>query len=276
MTEKRKFHLDINPLNLTDLDMYQCGTEKCEPGHDYGPAVRDHFLVHFVTTGKGTFYLADKEYQLEAGQGFLIFPEVVSYYRADEKDPWVYYWIGFHGLQAERYIKQANLFLEKPIFTLEGEERKEITRLFDEMIKTNQLKTQGIRLVGYLYIFLSHLIELASTENQNLENQSERYLQLAVEYIMKNYSREIRVAEISNYVGLDRSYLWSIFKKYLNISPQQFVIKYRLERACELLVNKDLTIGDIARSVGYQDQLLFSKTFKKTYQQSPSEYRNKF
>jgi mannose-6-phosphate isomerase-like protein (cupin superfamily) len=67
----------------SDLNMYHCGTEDCAPGHDYGPAVKDHYLIHYILDGKGTFHVGEKIYQLGKGQGFLICPNVITYYQAD-------------------------------------------------------------------------------------------------------------------------------------------------------------------------------------------------
>jgi AraC-like DNA-binding protein len=60
----------------------------------------------------------------------------------------------------------------------------------------------------------------------------------------------------------------------MNISPQNFLINYRVERAVDLMQNPELTIGDISRSVGYEDPFQFSKIFKKIKGVSPSEFRN--
>jgi hypothetical protein len=49
----------IERLNATDLNMYQCGTEKCKPGHYFGPAVRDYFLIHYIFDGKGIYQVGD-------------------------------------------------------------------------------------------------------------------------------------------------------------------------------------------------------------------------
>ena len=69
-----------------DLVVYQCGMEKCKPSYSYGPAVRDHYLIHFIIKGSGIFYVNGKSYEIKANQGFLICPDVVTYYKADNQD----------------------------------------------------------------------------------------------------------------------------------------------------------------------------------------------
>jgi AraC-like DNA-binding protein len=74
-------------------------------------------------------------------------------------------------------------------------------------------------------------------------------------------------------VGLNKNYFSTFFKENIGMTPQQYIIKYRINKACELMENKGLTIGDISRSVGYEDTLGFSKIFKKEKGMSPKKYR---
>lgn len=263
----------FRPLN-TDLNMYQCGMMDCVSGHFYGPAVRDHFLIHYIIKGKGFFQVGDKTYNLEAGNGFLICPNVVTYYQADLEDPWSYRWVGFQGLKAESYLNKANLTLGNPIFKYTTDNA--LLDCFNSMLNANSLiKSNEVRYLSILYLFLSILIENSSdgdfTEDINSKRQA--YIQKAVEFIEKNFSRKISIKEISKSVNLDRSYFGSIFKEYFNLSPQEFLIHFRLNKACELMTNKSLSIGDISRSVGYDDQFLFSKVFKKVKGLSPQRHR---
>lgn len=99
------------------------------------------------------------------------------------------------------------------------------------------------------------------------------YVRKALELIRTNYSRPINVKMIAASLGLSRSYLTFLFKERLKIGPQAYLIQFRIERACDFLRNPLLSIGDVARSVGYQDPLAFSKIFKKVKGVSPSQYR---
>ena len=269
--------LMIHRLNHTDLNMYQCGTELCEPCHYYGPAVRDHFLVHYIHSGRGRFCIGDSVFNLQKGQGFLIFPDVVTYYEADAEDPWHYSWVGFHGLKAESYLQQAGLTADQPVFTCDSEEF--VSSCFTHMIEARALQEgREIRLLGYLYVFLSQLIEQHGKTRVSLQTgtRKEIYVQKAIEYIEMNYSRKMSISDLSRHIGLDRSYLGSIFKEQLDTSPQDYLINFRMNKACELMKNNVLTIGDISRSIGYDDPLLFSKVFKKHLGVPPREYRKNY
>jgi len=266
--------IEINRLNLTDMDIYVSGFQNCKTNHSFGPAVRDYFLVHYIYKGKGKFIVNNKTYHLSAGQGFLICPDIVTYYEADSNDPWTYAWIGFNGLKAKTYLEQANLTQDNPIFST-TEKENSIKKIFDKMKVVNDLKKgKELELLGLLYLFLSKLIKDNDNLNSDKENPKEIYLKEAIKYIHKNYNRyNLTVSQIAEYIGVDRTYLWSIFKSYLNLSPQQFLIEFRIDKACRLMKNKKLSIGDISRSVGYQDPLTFSKIFKKIKGVAPSKYK---
>ncbi len=270
----KEVHVPLYSLNHADLNMYQCGTQNCEPGHAYGPAVRDHFLIHYVLDGKGKYCFDNKVYQLQKGQGFLICPNYITYYQADFEDPWTYIWVGFHGLKAEAYLKKALLTADNPIFTYDKDDS--MAKCFNEMIAAQKFQNgREIRLLGYLYVFLSLLVEECANDKSMdyASNRKEMYMKKTIEFIEMNYSRKIAIHDIAGYIGLDRSYLGSIFKQQLNTSLQDFLVNYRMNKGCELMKNENLAIGDIARSVGYDDPLLFSKIFRKTKGMSPRDYR---
>lgn len=261
----------IEQLHATDLVMYQYGTEHCIPGHSYGPAVRDYHLIHFIHDGRGIFHTNGQTYHLQKGQGFLIAPNIITYYQADQEEPWHYSWVGFQGLKAETYLQHAGLRTESPIFHYDRDDF--VQDCFKQMLETKiYVKSRDVRLLGFLHLLLSQLIDSANIAASPTDNR-ETYVQRAVETIAKNYGSRLLIGDLANEIGLDRSYLSTLFKEKLGMSPQVFLIRFRMDKACELMKIPELTIGDIARSVGYEDPLLFSKVFRKVKGVSPREFR---
>ena len=86
---KLKFHV-FRDERFVDLNLYQYGWEQTEPLHSYGPYARNHYLFHYVISGKGLLFANEQEYAIEGGHGFLIAPGQVTTYRADEQEPWEY------------------------------------------------------------------------------------------------------------------------------------------------------------------------------------------
>jgi AraC-like DNA-binding protein len=264
----------------TDLTLYHCGIERCQPRHYFGPAVRDHYLLHYILAGSGFFAVNSQRYYLKKGQGFLIYPEIVTYYEADGEDPWHYVWVGFNGLKAETHLDAAGFSPENPILT------KRVGNKLDDYLLTlvqtaeehndkgdNYGKT--LHLQGLLYLLISEMIENRAPNRGPLTNGDiqDVYIRKALEFIKNNYSRHINVQMIAESLSLSRSYLAVLFKERLKIGPRDYLLHFRVERACDLLRNPLLSIGDVARSVGYDDPLAFSKMFKKVKGLSPSQFR---
>ena len=84
------------------------------------------------------------------------------------------------------------------------------------------------------------------------------------------------ISELARSIGLDRSYLGSIFKEQLSTSLQNYLKNYRMDKACELMKNETLSIGDISRSVGYDDPLLFQSCSGNAREFPPREYRRRY
>ena len=132
-----------------------------------------------------------------------------------------------------------------------------------------------IKRVGYLYEIISALIDAqsATRREQNIyDYSSDTYVAYALQYIKINYAH-VKVNDLAQYIGISRSYLTNIFKKQLNISPQEYLVSFRLKKSAELLRTSNMSIQEVAETIGYDNPLTFSKMFKQTYGVSPREYR---
>lgn len=255
-----------------DLYVTCCGCSQTEPLHSFGPAMKPHYLIHYVLSGKGIFKLEGKEYPLEAGYGFVIEPGQLSFYQADEKEPWTYIWVGFLGTRAKEYVNNMGTTVRHPVFRTENPDA-----LYDIVRDMMDHNTFGVanelRRNGLLQIFLSVVAQSAPVEEQNGDDKANQYVRRAVEFIQRNYCNPVKVTDVADYVCINRSYLYTLFEKSLGMSPQQFLTAYRLTKAAEMLMIPDLPVESIALSCGYQDPLTFTKAFRQMKGISPSGYR---
>lgn len=261
-------------FNFVDLTIYQFGMEQCEPMLSCGPAMHNHYLLHYIVSGKGTFSLINGEkYDLGPGQAFLICPNSVTLYCADKDDPWRYIWVEFDGLKASTFLLEANLTLKSPIYTpASNADNNLLSTYMHNLIEYHD--ESPLKLIGTLYYILDILIETSSKKNPSkFGSLAEFYTREAINYIEKNYDKDISVNDIANWCGLNRCYFGKIFKDTVLVTPQEFLIKYRMNKACDLLKNTDIPVGDIALHVGYENQLNFSRAFKNAFGISPREWR---
>ena len=248
-----------------------CGLSQTEGLHSFGPALKPHYLVHYILSGKGRFSIGGKEYPLESGYGFLITPDELAFYQADEKDPWTYVWVGFSGIQAAEYINNIGLSVRQPIF--KSEESEEVYRIVKDMMEHNTYGlTHDLRRNGQLGVFLSIIAEGTKVAENDVD-RANTYVRKAVSFIQSNYCNPIKVTDVADYVCINRSYLYTLFQNSMGMSPQQFLATFRITKATELLQLTEFPIESIALSCGYQDPLVFTKAFKQMKKMSPTSYR---
>lgn len=249
-----------------------CGCSKTEPLHSFGPALKPHYMIHYVLSGKGIFRIGGREYPLEAGSGFLITPGELAFYQSDEREPWTYVWVGFSGSGAGNFVNYMGLSVRHPVF--HSERSDELYGSVRDMMEHNTFGlTNELRRNGQLQIFLSLIAENARPQDKAEEDKANQYVIRAVEFMQRNYCNPVKVTDVADYVCINRSYLYTLFENSMGMSPQQFLTTYRITKAAELLAVTALPVESIALSCGYNDPLVFTKAFKQMKGMSPSSYR---
>ena len=265
-------------MTFVDLGLYQFGRENCDPAHSFGPAIRNHYLFHYILNGKGTFFWQDArghehEMRLKAGQGFLISPRQITTYVADERIPWEYCWLEFDGLRAKESLEIIGLSVNNPIYNPVHPEFSQIMK--EEMLYIVRNKKEApLHLIGHLYLFIDALMRSVKENQPTVSKVKDYYIKEALAYIEHNYMNDISVESIAESSGLNRSYFGKIFKESVGKSPQEFLISYRMIKAAELLRRTRYSINEIGCAVGYPNQLHFSRAFKSVYGVSPRNWRN--
>ena len=89
------------------------------------------------------------------------------------------------------------------------------------------------------------------------------HVEKAIDYIYENYYKSITIIDIANYLGIDRTYLYRLFKEEYNMSPQKYLLNFRLKAAMNKLEGGNMSIAEIAYSCGFSDSSAFCHQFKK-------------
>lgn len=127
-------------------------------------------------------------------------------------------------------------------------------------------------MVGYLYLFIAALMKESSAVHPHAASSSSQYVLNAIKYIQFNYSHDISIDDVARSVGVSRSHLYRVFMLNVGQSPIDYLTEYRINEACKLLRTGDLSIAEVAISVGFFDQFYFSRLFKRAKGVPPSKY----
>jgi AraC family transcriptional regulator of arabinose operon len=259
-----------------DIYLTLCGFMRCQPGNLFYTKGRPGYHLHVILSGCGTLAVEGVEQQLHSGQMFITKPGEETLYTPDEKDPWTYCWMTFDGNNAPIYCAEAGFVdgtnaldchVECQMFL------NLVQRILEksELTVANDLMRQGIML-EYIGLAIESYARSKQGAHRHHEYAPDTYAQHAVDFIRNNFA-SITVNEVAKYIGIHRSYLTSIFKKKFGVSPQEYLLRYKLDVGRRMLLETGVPIQEIAQRVGYDNPLTFSKMFKNVYGISPRGYR---
>lgn len=254
-----------------DAMIYTCGYENCAPGHSYGPIMRKGYLIHYVLKGTGIYKARGKLFRLQEGDAFLICPDELIYYEADQNTPWTYTWIGMQGIKIKGYLERTSLFDSLVVSFGQDEQLRRCHEKMSEADKLTQNRDLIMNSILYEYLFL--LAQKFPNVQTAICQKKPSYAEDALQYIEDHYCDPITIQDIADHLGINRSYLHRLFKSFTSVSIQSYLLDYRIKQACILLKNTDLSIRVIAHSVSFIDPLYFSRLFRQKMGVSPSEYR---
>ena len=253
-----------------DLFIVNLGEEKCLPGHDYGPAKRRHFLIHFVLSGCGKLQCAEGEFEVTAGQGFLILPDETTYYRADDQTPWHYAWVGYRGRLAEYITAAAGLDAKNRTFTA-PDPLFAWQVLLDMRTDARELRLNHLAAAGGLMRFIAHIAP--QTDPQSAVSAAKSYCDKALWYLEGNFDRAVSIQETADFVGLSRSHLYRLMVAECGQTPKEALLHIRMRHARRLLRETSHSLEEIARLIGLQTGAQFGVAFRQEHGITPGQYR---
>lgn len=262
----------------SDIIMLYAGYKKSWAGDFYGPAARDHFIYHLVLSGKATLKTQFNFFTIHQGEGFIIFPGELATYKSDAKEPPTYLWIGFKGDLADTLVNKTGMSIEMPVMYHTDVDTAEnyMKGLLSFAIRNTLFSSlQGHGLFYDMLSFWAYENEIAKDRHVKTTNSSitDSYIQNAIVFIEQNYYKDINVSDVATYVQIDASYFSRIFKKAYNMTAVEYLYKFRLRSASNLLQHTPLTIADIAESTGFKTSSYFITSFKKQFNCTPNEFR---
>lgn len=162
-------------------------------------------------------------------------------------------------------------------FKLDAENKEQVRAIFvrltkEYMSKIDNYQAMILNKVVELFIVLKRLAVTSPVQKET--EQSVWSINAAVSFIKENYSEEIRLPQLATRCGITPAYFSRLFHEKVGVPLFEYLNRIRIQKACLLLKRSQLSIIDIAYSVGYNNLSFFNRYFKKIMNMSPRQYKN--
>ena len=274
-------YLNNSRLDFKDytkpLVVGSCGTYRLKKRPmlpTYWKKGRRDYQILYVASGKAHFWFNGIEEIVDSGHMVLYKPKDVQKYVYYVEDHPEVFWIHFTGYDVKNILEYHGISLNQHVFysgTL-----PEYKMSFRKIIRELQQCEYGYE--DYIASLFNNILLLVSRQQQNGENYTvtiPEEIEMAVSYFNENYNTKISVAQYAESLHISTNWFIRNFKQHMKISPAQYLLSLRMVNAQSLLENTDYSVGEIAEIVGYDNQLYFSRVFKKEYGISPAQYRKR-
>lgn len=229
---------------------------------------RNVYILHYITSGKGVFL--DREF--DENNSYIVVPDELEIIEADEETPYEAYWIMFQGAATSNILKKCGLANHNSVFKFyRNKQCAEILRkVIFEITPKNNFEEACIMQSAFYQIMSLHMRDMKENSNS-----SSLTAQSIMEFIKQNYHQQLKINELAQKNNYTRNYLYILFKKEYNVSPQEYLLTLRIEKAKLLLLDKtkDLSVNEVAFAVGFNDPLYFSRLFHKKTGLSPTKFK---
>ncbi len=240
--------------------------------------------LSYVLSGTGRYLVDGITYEVKSGDLLVCNPGVMHQsIVSNPADPTLEFVVGITDLH---FLDMPENTIVLPdggyILSLGSEIKREISRCCYEILEENAsaqpgryylIQAQMMKMLILIFRSISGHTEREAV-GMAFESYSKSYVvKKIVQYLKENYSQHISLDQIAHNMYLSPVYISKIFKEKTGDSPINYLIKLRLTKARELLLEDKASIKTIASSVGYDDVYHFSKLFKKHYGISPLNFR---
>lgn len=251
--------------NQIDFKCHSYGNSEVSSSFSQSNTVDASYKLLYIYDGGCTIVIDKKPHTASRGDSVLIFP-CLSFEIKPEPDL-KYTWLEFSGFESAAILGRVAFSKKNPVLgkmDIDGFED-----LF-EMPANLDTAYSHYRMGGCFLLLLSYYIEKFPSKT----NENEGYVYRACTYIDNNFSTPgFGVKNVTEALKIDRSYLYRLFMDEMGVSIIDYIIRRRISKAEIMLANSGLSVKDVAYSVGFSDQMYFSRVFKRINGKTPSEFR---
>lgn len=176
----------------------------------------------------------------------------------------------------EFIVNKSDCFIELNISVYILDDTDKIWKLREQSKLVKKMKENADESLNVKKYYLTQDERLKEILNSDLNdvNNNITVIKLAKDYIINNYNKNISLKDVADEVYLSQNYLSELFKKEIGEGFYDFLSKYRIKKAKEILLTTNLKVYEIAQMVGYNDSITFGRAFKKITGTTPNNFRN--
>lgn len=234
--------------------------------------VLQEYQINYITEGSGVFETADAQFQVVPGSILVLRPGMWHRYKPDSSTGWNEHYIGFNGDFCQNLFNEGFFPQSKPVLYVGFQEN--LLKLFLEVIQLVKDEKTGHQQVCAANTILALSKILSVIRNQEFAGKTiERTIRKACLYFRENLNTNVNIEQLADELHVGYSYFRQMFRKYTGISPTQYHLSLRIQKAKDLLVSTDKSFKEIAIDLGFESYFYFSRIFKDKTGKSPMEFR---
>ena len=235
--------------------------------------VLNEFGVIYIVRGKGEFESkAAGHRDLSAGDLVLVFPQVWHRYRPIFAVGWEVYWVHFMGADVDRLQEHKFIGPEEPVLTIGIDDV--VVHAFVELLDRLRADTVGLQRMIAADCMQILAAALAISESQRTDSRALEQVRQAKALLEKDSQDTPSMDGIAAELSLSHAQFFRLFKVHTGLTPYQYYLQLKIIRARSLLANPDLTVQQIARTLGFRNVYQFSKFFKNKIGMAPTQWRH--
>ncbi|SEN31088.1 AraC family transcriptional regulator [Lihuaxuella thermophila] len=256
--------------------VHSVGWFSCTPDYDVKRKSFYDYQIKYVVRGSGTVVWQGRSYRVGPRELFFLDLNQEHRYFADPDDPWEVLWVHFGGPQSAAYYQLLE-GRSSPVYHVSHP--VQVEAYFRRLYHLFGHRPIGMepRASALINCILTEMIvtrmESGVTQPGLDVPQYPDAIRRAIYYMEHHFHEPLKLNEIAQKALLSPFHFSRLFKQSTGYSVMEYLLKFRLTQAKQLLVETQLTISEIAEKVGFSDQSYFGKVFKRYEKLTPKEFR---
>lgn len=270
VSEARRYYLDLAPKPGPEAVVVCGGCERMRPDYMVSRRTFPFHALEFVAEGEGQLDLAGRQYQLRAGMAFSYGPGVEHVIRNESTRPMLKYYIDFAGGAAAELLTASALSGWRAV---QVSSPTEVVELF-EMLQREGLSesSYGARLCAALLPVLIMKITERAVPYSVGEPRALATYQRVKQWIEGHYLSLKTIEQAAFACHVEVTYLCRLFQRFGHTTPYRFLMRLKMNRAAELLLDGGCMVKEVAAVLDFADAYHFSRAFKRVYGLPPERF----